>query len=334
MHVEALTYSRQTLAYAPPHELGDARRPAAGALPGDVEVPGGTLAPGIDRRRTASSSTTRSGRTRRRWHRSASPARRSPTPSSRPSSKPAAIARGNSGATPAGHGAARATPSVRSTGSPSATACGRSAAIARPRNWRRMHRSCSSTGSRPTPGAAGPAGACRPRPNGKRPPSASRRRTAHAWPTAVGAGRGAMRRPTPARANLDFAFDGPIDVAACADGDSAFGCRQMIGNVWEWTASDFLPFAGFAADPYKDYSQPWFGTRKVLRGGCWATSARIARPPIAISSRPTATTSSPASAPAPCEASIRRRCDSARRRWRARGPSAGPTSGRRRSRPR
>ena len=79
-------------------------------------------------------------------------------------------------------------------------------------------------------------------------------------------------------ANLDFGFDGPIDVAACAEGDSAFGCRQMIGNVWEWTASDFLPFAGFAADPYTDYSQPWFGTRKVLRGGCWATSARIARP--------------------------------------------------------
>jgi len=84
--------------------------------------------------------------------------------------------------------------------------------------------------------------------------------------------------PTPNRANLDYAFDGPIDVAACADGDSAFGCRQMIGNVWEWTVSDFLPFEGFAADPYQDYSQPWFGTRKVLRGGCWATSARIARP--------------------------------------------------------
>jgi iron(II)-dependent oxidoreductase len=84
--------------------------------------------------------------------------------------------------------------------------------------------------------------------------------------------------PTPDRANLEDAFDGPVDVAACAAGDSAFGCRQMIGNVWQWTASDFLPFAGFAADPYKDYSQPWFGTRKVLRGGCWATSARIARP--------------------------------------------------------
>ncbi|TXL80402.1 ergothioneine biosynthesis protein EgtB [Vineibacter terrae] len=84
--------------------------------------------------------------------------------------------------------------------------------------------------------------------------------------------------PAPSRANLDFASDGPVDVAALAAGDSAFGCRQMIGNVWEWTASDFLPFAGFEADPYKDYSQPWFGTRKVLRGGAWATSARIARP--------------------------------------------------------
>jgi iron(II)-dependent oxidoreductase len=79
-------------------------------------------------------------------------------------------------------------------------------------------------------------------------------------------------------ANLELAFDGTVDVAACAASDSAFGCRQMIGNVWEWTASDFLPFPGFAADPYEDYSRPWFSTRKVLRGGSWATSARIARP--------------------------------------------------------
>ena len=84
--------------------------------------------------------------------------------------------------------------------------------------------------------------------------------------------------PGSAMANLDFAVDAPLDVADCPAGDSAFGCRQMIGNVWEWTASDFAPFPGFAADPYRDYSQPWFGTRKVLRGGCWATSARIARP--------------------------------------------------------
>jgi iron(II)-dependent oxidoreductase len=84
--------------------------------------------------------------------------------------------------------------------------------------------------------------------------------------------------PARFRANLDFAYDRPLDVAAHPAGDSAFGCRQMVGNVWEWTASDFQPFQGFAADPYEDYSRPWFGTRKVLRGGCFASSARIARP--------------------------------------------------------
>jgi gamma-glutamyl hercynylcysteine S-oxide synthase len=83
--------------------------------------------------------------------------------------------------------------------------------------------------------------------------------------------------PTPARANLDGRASGLLDVAALPDGDSAFGCRQMIGNVWEWTASDFQPYPGFVVDPYKEYSEPWFGTHKVLRGGCWATRARLIR---------------------------------------------------------
>jgi gamma-glutamyl hercynylcysteine S-oxide synthase len=43
------------------------------------------------------------------------------------------------------------------------------------------------------------------------------------------------------------------------------------GDVWEWTSSDFQPYAGFQAHPYRDYSQPWFGSRKVLRGACTAT---------------------------------------------------------------
>jgi gamma-glutamyl hercynylcysteine S-oxide synthase len=43
------------------------------------------------------------------------------------------------------------------------------------------------------------------------------------------------------------------------------------GDVWEWTSSDFLPYDGFQAHPYRDYSEPWFGSRKVLRGACAAT---------------------------------------------------------------
>jgi iron(II)-dependent oxidoreductase len=77
------------------------------------------------------------------------------------------------------------------------------------------------------------------------------------------------------KANLDGRIIGPVDVAAYPEGDSAFGCRQMIGNVWEWTASPFEPYPGFSADPYKDYSAPWFGTPKVLRGGAWATRGRM-----------------------------------------------------------
>ena len=51
----------------------------------------------------------------------------------------------------------------------------------------------------------------------------------------------------------------------------------MLGNVWEWTASTFEPYPGFAPGPYKDYSRPCFGNSKVLRGGCWATRSRMIR---------------------------------------------------------
>jgi len=49
----------------------------------------------------------------------------------------------------------------------------------------------------------------------------------------------------------------------------------VIGNTWERCADTFGPYPGFVPDPYKDYSKPWFGDHKVLRGGCWATRVRM-----------------------------------------------------------
>jgi iron(II)-dependent oxidoreductase len=84
--------------------------------------------------------------------------------------------------------------------------------------------------------------------------------------------------PTAAHANIDGRAGGPVDVAAHAQGDSHYGCRQMIGNVWEWTATRFAPYPGFVRDPYAEYSEPWFATpHRVLRGGCWATRGRLLR---------------------------------------------------------
>ena len=81
--------------------------------------------------------------------------------------------------------------------------------------------------------------------------------------------------PTAQHANLDSRALGCVDVGDCAAGDSAFGCRQMLGNVWEWTATTFTAFPGFSPDAYKEYSAPLFGTTKVLRGGGWATRSRL-----------------------------------------------------------
>ncbi|HUF37906.1 MAG TPA: selenoneine synthase SenA [Anaerolineales bacterium] len=83
--------------------------------------------------------------------------------------------------------------------------------------------------------------------------------------------------PDESRANLDSAAQGLIDVRSFPAGDSAWGLRGMIGNVWEWTASTFEPYPGFFLDPYETYSEPSFGQQKVLRGGCWVTRGRVIR---------------------------------------------------------
>jgi iron(II)-dependent oxidoreductase len=92
------------------------------------------------------------------------------------------------------------------------------------------------------------------------------------WEVAAG------RAPAAGGARLDGLGLGPCDVDAFAASASPCGTRQMLGNVWEWTADAFQPYPGFVIDPYADYSAPWFGNHKVLRGGCWATRSRLLRP--------------------------------------------------------
>ncbi|MCA9739340.1 MAG: ergothioneine biosynthesis protein EgtB [Gemmatimonadetes bacterium] len=78
--------------------------------------------------------------------------------------------------------------------------------------------------------------------------------------------------PDGLRTNLDaLAFD-TAPVGAFPEGAAPSGCEQMIGDVWEWTASDFEAYPGFRAFPYREYSEVFFGDEyKVLRGGSWAT---------------------------------------------------------------
>jgi gamma-glutamyl hercynylcysteine S-oxide synthase len=78
-------------------------------------------------------------------------------------------------------------------------------------------------------------------------------------------------------ANLDAVAGGPTPVGARHAGASPYGCLGMIGDVWEWTATDFAGYPGFVPFPYREYSEVFFGSgSKVLRGGSWATRPRVA----------------------------------------------------------
>jgi iron(II)-dependent oxidoreductase len=80
------------------------------------------------------------------------------------------------------------------------------------------------------------------------------------------------------RANLDQLSFGCAPAGAYADAASDCGAVQMLGDVWEWTSSDFTAYPRFAAFPYPEYSEVFFGdTYKVLRGGAWATRRDVIR---------------------------------------------------------
>jgi gamma-glutamyl hercynylcysteine S-oxide synthase len=84
--------------------------------------------------------------------------------------------------------------------------------------------------------------------------------------------------PREEHANLGRRRFGPAPAGSFPEGSSAWGCQQLLGDVWEWTSSDFTPYPGFEAFPYREYSEVFFGSEyKVLRGGSWATHPVVAR---------------------------------------------------------
>jgi iron(II)-dependent oxidoreductase len=110
---------------------------------------------------------------------------------------------------------------------------------------------------------------------GKRLPTEFEWEAAATWDPQTGT---QLRHPwgeepaTPERANVDVLTFEPAPVGSYPANVSPVGCHGMIGDVWEWTSSDFHGYPGFRAFPYAEYSEAFFGEEyKVLRGGSFAT---------------------------------------------------------------
>ena len=133
-------------------------------------------------------------------------------------------------------------------------------------------------------GPAGRAGAARVLVRGRRVRPLGRAQAADRGRVGEGGPVRSRDRPDPqvpvgqrgagaAHANLGQAFLRPAPAGSYPAGAAPCGARQLIGDVWEWTSSDFLPYPGFKAWPYREYSEVFFGPEyKVLRGGSFAVS--------------------------------------------------------------
>jgi ergothioneine biosynthesis protein EgtB len=270
MHCEAFTYTRQTLGYPGPHETADRAAPVAGPYPGDADIAGGEFMQGAI---PGSASFVFDNE---KW---AHPVRVAPFHIGR-----GAVANVEFAAFVEDGGYRR-----RELWSESGWRWREGAQANSPVYWRRENGAwverkydrwvalrphaavvhvnwfeadawCRWAKRRlPTEAEWEFATATTPAANGKR---------TYPWGEAP---------PSPEHANLYGVTGDTADVAAFPGGDSAWGCRQMFGNVWEWTADWFGPYPGFVRDPYKEYSEPSFGDHKVLRGGCFATSPGLLR---------------------------------------------------------
>ena len=110
---------------------------------------------------------------------------------------------------------------------------------------------------------------------GKRLPTEAEWEKAASWDAHQGKKRRYPWGDEPAnshRCNYNALVGHTTPVHAYPEGQSAFGCYDMLGNVWEWTASWFAGYEGFSFYPYRGYSQAYFDNQhRVLRGGSWVT---------------------------------------------------------------
>ncbi|MFN3654201.1 MAG: ergothioneine biosynthesis protein EgtB [Candidatus Nitrosotenuis sp.] len=84
-------------------------------------------------------------------------------------------------------------------------------------------------------------------------------------------------QPTESHANLlESYLWGCAEIGSYPKGASHYGCHQMIGDVWEWTSSEFVGYPGFKSG-FQEYNDKWFTNQKVLRGGSFATPNRSIR---------------------------------------------------------
>jgi ergothioneine biosynthesis protein EgtB len=92
----------------------------------------------------------------------------------------------------------------------------------------------------------------------------ARRKTSNAFPWG-------NTEPDSGKANLfENGHWSVAPIGAFPEGANSYGCQQMVGDVWEWTTSDYVPYPGFKSE-FDEYNDKWFVNQKVLRGGSFAT---------------------------------------------------------------